>query len=103
MKPDIISADCIYGTFFNLFYLKQKGISVQIPTSKQSNEAIGKKSENKYSIEYFVFDENKNVFICPEKQELTPDGVYDTPPEKGGFNKKKIIYSNYKACKKLPL
>ena len=103
MKPDIISADCIYGTISNLFYLKQKGISVRIPTSKQSNEAIGKKSENKYSIEYFVFDENKNVFICPEKQELTQDGIYDAPIEKGGFNKKKIIYSNYKACKKLPL
>ena len=102
MKPDIISADCIYGTISNLFYLKQKGISVRIPTSKQSNEAIGKKSENKYSIEYFVFDENKNVFICPEKQELTQDGIYNAPMEKGGFNKKKIIYSNYKTCKNCP-
>ena len=24
---------------------------------------------------------------------------YDAPMEKGGFNKKKIVYSNYQACK----
>lgn len=48
MKPSIISADCIYGTVSNLFYLKQS-ISVRIPTSEQSNEAIGKKNENKYA------------------------------------------------------
>lgn len=53
--PAMISADCIYGTLSNLYYLKQKGISVRIPISQQSNEAIGKKSENKYSKENFVF------------------------------------------------
>lgn len=102
MIPSIVSADCIYGTLFNLFYLKQKGISVRIPTSKQSNEAIDKKSDNPFAIEYFVFDENRDIFICPMNQELTRDGVYDAPLEKGGFNKKKIIYSNYKACKDCP-
>ena len=101
-KPVIVSADCIYGTLYNLYYLKQKGISVRIPTSKQSNNAIGKKSENKYAIEYFVFDEKRNVFICPEKQELTQDGIYDAQMQKGGFVKKKIIYSNYQACKDCP-
>ena len=102
MIPSIVSADCIYGTLYNLFYLKQKGISVRIPTSRQSNEAIDKKSDNPFAIEYFVFDENRNIFTCPMNQELTQDGVYDAPLEKGGFNKKKIIYSNYKACQNCP-
>ena len=97
--PAIISADTIYGTVSNLFYLKQKGISVRIPTSEQSNEAIGKKSKNKYAKQYFVFDKERNVFICPEKQELTQDGIYDAQMQKGGFVKKQIIYSNYQACK----
>ena len=100
--PAIISADTIYGTVSNLFYLKQKGISVRIPTSEQSNEAIGKKSKNKYAKQYFVFDKERNVFICPEKQELTQDGIYDAQMQKGGFVKKKIIYSNYQACKDCP-
>lgn len=53
--------------------------------------------------EYFEFDEIRNIYICPQKQELTPDGVYDAPPEKGGFNKKKIVYSNHTACKNCPV
>lgn len=101
-KPVIVSADCIYGTLYNLFYLKQRGISVRIPTSEQSNEVIDKKSDNPFAKEYFVFDENRNIFTCPMNQELTQDGVYDAPLEKGGFNKKKIIYSNYQACKNCP-
>ena len=48
---------------------------------------------------YFDFDEYKNVVICPEKHELTLDGEYDAPPEKGGGNKLKLIYSNYSACR----
>ncbi|MBR0059799.1 MAG: transposase, partial [Methanobrevibacter sp.] len=45
------------------------------------------------------FDEYKNVVICPEKHELTLDGKYDAPPEKGGGNKLKLVYSNYSACR----
>ena len=76
----------IYGTISNLFYLKQKGISARIPTSEQSNEAIGKKNKNEYAKEYFVFDINKNSFLfVPEKQELTEDGIYDGPIQKGGI------------------
>lgn len=48
---------------------------------------------------YFVFDEYKNIFICPNNKELTLDGAYPTPQEKGGGNKIKLVYSNYFACK----
>ena len=43
-----------------------------------------------FAIDYFVFDEYKNVFICPENQELTLDGAYTAPQEKRGRNKVKL-------------
>ena len=58
--------------------------------------------DNPFAKKKFDFDEKKNVYVCPQKHELTPDGVYDAPPEKGGFHKKKIVYSNYLACQKCP-
>lgn len=100
MIPSIFSADTIYATISNLFYLKQHNISARIPTREQSKRLINKINENPYHKDHFIFDEKENLYICPEKQELTPDGVYDAPPEKGGFNKKKILYSNYNSCKK---
>ena len=103
MKPSIVSADTIYGTISNLFYLKQHGISARIPTREQSKKSNKNPSDNEYAKEHFVFDKVKNVYICPQKQELTPDGVYDAPPEKGGFHKKKIVYSNYSACQNCPV
>ena len=48
----------------------------------------------------FVFNEYKNVFICPTNKELTLDGEYDAPMQKGGGNKIKLVYSNHKACQK---
>ena len=36
-----------------------------------------KKSDNPYSIDYFIFDEIQNVYICHQKQILMLDGVYD--------------------------
>lgn len=100
--PKILCADTIYGTISNLLYLKKHGISARIPTRKQSKESIDNLNPNPYHKDHFVFDDENNIYTCPMKQELTPDGVYDAPPEKGGFRKKKIIYSNYTACKNCP-
>ena len=99
-KPSKISADTIYLTLANLNYLDNLGISALIPTSQQNRENSGNLPENDFAIDYFDFDEYKNVVICPEKHELTLDGEYDAPPEKGGGNKLKLVYSNYTACKK---
>ena len=98
LKPTKISADTIYLTLANLNYLDNLGITALIPTSQQNRKKSGKKPDNQFAIDYFVFDEYKNVFICPEKQELTLDGIYEAPPEKGGGNKLKAVYSNYNAC-----
>lgn len=103
IKPSIVSADTIYATISNFFYLKLQGISARIPTREQNKKFIKNPSDNPYAKEYFEFDEIRNVYICPQKHELTPDGVYDAPPEKGGFNKKKIVYSNHAACQNCPV
>ena len=98
-KPKKISADTIYLTLANLNYLDNLGISALIPTSQQNRKNSNNLPENLFAIDYFVFDEYKNVFICPENQELTLDGAYPAPQEKGGGNKIKLVYSNYNACK----
>ena len=99
-KPSKISADTIYLTLANLNYLDNLGISALIPTSQQNRKNSNNLPENLFAIDYFVFDEYKNVFICPENQELTLDGAYPAPQEKRGGNKIKLVYSNYDACKK---
>ena len=100
LKPQKISADTIYSTLANLQYLEELDITALIPTKQQNRQNSGNQPDNPFAIDYFVFDEYKNVFICPEKQELILDGVYPAPQEKGGGNKIKLVYSNYTACKK---
>ena len=41
------------------------------------------------------------IVICPEKHELTLDGEYDAPSEKGGGNKLKLLYSKLFCLQKL--
>ena len=98
-KPQKISADTIYSTLANLQYLEELGITALIPTKQQNRENSGNLPDNPFAIDYFVFDEYKNVFICPNNEELTLDGAYRAPQEKGGGNKIKLVYSNYQACK----
>ena len=74
IKPQKISADTIYSTLANLQYLEELGITALIPTKQQNRENSGNLPDNPFAIDYFVFDEYKNVFICP-------------------------VYSNYQACK----
>ena len=99
VKPKKISADTIYLTLANLDYLHNLGITALIPTSQQNRQNSGILPDNPFAIDYFVFDEYKNVFICPMGEELSQGGVYDAPQEKGGGKKLKIIYYNYEACK----
>ena len=101
--PSIVSADNIYSTLANIFYLKEHGISARIPSRQQSKKINDKKNDNPYSIDYFIFDKIQNVYICPQKQILKPVGVYNAKVQKGGFHNKVILYSNYKACKNCPV
>ena len=82
LKPQKISADTIYSTLANLQYLEELDITALIPTKQQNRQNSGNQPDNPFAIDYFVFDEYKNVFICPEKQKLTLDGAYPAPQEK---------------------
>jgi len=102
IKPKKVSADSIYRTLANLDYLDNLGIKALIPTAQQNRKNTDNQPENLFAIDYFEFNEYKNVFICPNGQELTLDGKYPAPIEKGGGRKIKAVYSNYKACQKCP-
>ena len=65
LKPKKISADSIYLRLANLEYLDNLGISALIPTSQQNRKNSGNLPDSPFAIDYFVFDEYKNVFICP--------------------------------------
>lgn len=99
-KPKKISADTIYSTLANLTYLDSLGITALISIKHQNRENSGNLPDNPFTIDYFVFDEYKNVFISPNNEELTLDGPYSAPQEKRGENKIKLVYSNYLACNK---
>lgn len=102
VAPEILCADNIYGTLVNLFYLKQHKISARIPTPKQSREIMDKDIKNKYHLDNFTYDEERNIVICPEKQELPQQSITQAKVQKGGFRKTKITYYNHEACEKCP-
>ena len=67
----------------NLWYLEQKALDGYIPNSKQAQEQKGKKvEEGQYSQDKFVYDEDKDHFICPAGGQLTRKGeyMYDDKP-----------------------
>lgn len=103
MTPSILSADNIYGTLSNLFYLKQHGISARIPTREQSKKELDKLSSNMYHKDHFLFDKERNLFVCPQEQELTQTRVQQGKLQKGGFRKMIVIYSNPEACRNCPV
>ena len=102
ITPEILSADNIYRTLGNLYYLKEHNISARIPTKRQSREMMGKLSSNPFHRDHFEYDEKKNVVICPEKNELTQHGESFGKTQKGGFRYLKKTYYNEEACKNCP-
>ena len=99
IKPQKISADTIYSTLANLRYLDNLSITALIPTIQQNRMNSDNLSDKPFAVDNFVFDEYKNVVICPNNEELTLDGAYPAPQEKVGGNKIKLVHSNYFACK----
>ncbi len=59
-----VSADKGYCSGENLRNLESRGITPYIPTQKQVNATGG------FTIEKFTYDEEKDLFICPNNKEL---------------------------------
>ena len=68
ITPEILSADNIYRTLGNLYYLKEHNISARIPTKRQSREMMGKLSSNPFHRDHFEYDEKKECGNLPRKE-----------------------------------
>jgi len=72
------SMDNGYFSGVNLRYLEKKGLDGYIPDSKQAQELKGKKiQDGPYSKDKFMYDEEKDQFICPNGEVLTRKGEYE--------------------------
>ena len=102
VKPVKVSADTIYRTIENLTYLSNNNIDFLIPTRKQGKEQINRLNKNRFSIDYFTFDFERRIIICPMKHVLKEYGPYQCEPDKFGFKREQFAYSNPQACKNCP-
>jgi hypothetical protein len=72
LKPRRLAADTAYGSGRTLKSLTDRGIEPHIPVWDKSNESKGK-----FSKADFVFEPERNVYICPGGAGLTHSGVVD--------------------------
>ncbi len=83
-RPDRLAADGAYGTGAFLSWLIDRGVEPHIPVLDRKHQTDGKLTRDA-----FVFDAERNRFICPEGQALTYQGatyasrihIYRTKPE----------------------
>jgi len=67
-----------YFSGANLRYLEEKGLDGYIPDSKQAGEMKGNKpKDGPYSKDKFEYDEEKDLFICPNGEILSRKGEYE--------------------------
>ncbi len=71
LNPDNIAGDVAYGTGALLGRLVERGISPHIPVWDQSEVA----SKGKFVRADFVYDEKRDVYICPNGKELRTSGT----------------------------
>jgi hypothetical protein len=72
LKPERLAADTAYGAAKLLKWLWDRGITPHVPVWDKSARADGK-----FSRADFVFDKQRNVYICPAGAELTHSGIID--------------------------
>jgi transposase len=71
LKPKRIVGDVAYGTGPTLGWLVEHGIDPHIPVWDQSQVA----SEDKFTRADFVFDKDRNLYVCPGGKELRTSGT----------------------------
>lgn len=72
LKPKRLAGDTVYGAARLLKWLWDRGITPHVPVWDRSALLAGK-----FSRADFVFDKDRNVYICPAGAELTHSGVID--------------------------
>ena len=72
LRPERLAGDTAYGAAKLLKWLWDRGITPHVPVWDKSA-----RSDGKFSRADFVFDRERNVYICPAGAELTHSGVVD--------------------------
>jgi hypothetical protein len=72
LKPERLAGDTAYGAAKLLKWLWDRGITPHVPVWNKSA-----RSDGKFSRADFVFDKERNVYICPAGAELTNSGIID--------------------------
>ena len=71
LKPDRIAGDVAYGTGEMLGWLVDHGIEPHIPVWEQSKVA----PEGKFTRADFVYDDKRDLYLCPNGKELRTSGT----------------------------
>ena len=64
LNPKIAVGDTKYGTAINIAGLEDDGIRAFLPTMNPS------RSKKLYSLDRFTYDAERNIYVCPQGQEL---------------------------------
>jgi transposase len=72
LKPERLAGDTAYGVARLLKWLWDRGIAPHVPVWDRSGQ-----SDGKFGRADFVFDKDRNVYICPAGAELTHSGIID--------------------------
>ena len=72
LAPERLAGDTAYGAARLLKWLWDRGIAPHVPVWDKSKQTGGR-----FTKEDFVFDHDRNVYICPAGAELTHSGIID--------------------------
>ncbi len=74
IKPEWLAADTAYGSASNLDWLvNQQGIAPHVPVIDKSQ-----RDDGTFSREDFIYDEKRDIYICPAGKTLTTTGHVST-------------------------
>ena len=72
LAPQRLAGDTAYGAARLLKWLWDRGIAPHVPVWDKSKQTGGR-----FTKEDFVFDRDRNVYVCPAGAELTHSGIID--------------------------
>jgi hypothetical protein len=72
LAPQWLAGDTAYGAAKLLKWLWDRGIAPHVPIWDKSKQTAGR-----FTKEDFIFDRDRNVYICPAGAELTHSGIID--------------------------
>ena len=103
IKPERLAADTAYGSAANLDWLvNEKEIAPHIPVIDKS-----KREDGTFSREDFIFDKERDIYICPAGKTLTTTGSWSTTDHAMRYIATRTVIvglarSSHKCCPNMP-